>query len=551
MEHQETDEPIGEDFSYDISGEEIYAWMQEIVGIGWRRAGSDQERDAAQYILGKFEHFGLQDCRIESFHLHRWIPQRWSLKILGGASSSQHRETPVFAKPIWYTGSTGDEGTSAEMVYAGYGTPQEFASLDVQGKIALIDSAVVLHYSPTHRHFMSYQSAVRAGALGLVVITDSPDNMIPIFSTEETETTGPIPALMVGNQDGKWVREKATRGGEHLTVRLTLLADLARESTGDVCGVLDGTGDDLIVIGAHYDSVYSGAVDNATGVAALLALAKCCGRMPPQSRSKKIFFVAHPAHEVLVGAKEFVKAHEDVLSRTSVYITLDGIGSDNYDEQDTGVVKTGLDERRGIFISDNPVLIPLVFEAVKKHCLLPAAYVSMASMCPNPDLEGRFYEAGIPVMNIIGKPIWYHTEHDTPDKCTPDQLARATRAHLDIIRAVDMTPTRGIWAADRSLEDRTRLVSEEKTGSAPSVSFNVIPESLPPGGAGIFHVVSFTDPDNILIDLSWDFGDGTTAYGPVVPHSFDKPGEYNVRLTVTNESGRNGSAQQSVLVKGA
>lgn len=39
------------------------------------------------------------------------------------------------------------------------------------------------------------------------------------------------------------------------------------------------------------------------------------------------------------------------------------------------------------------------------------------------------------------------------------------------------------------------------------------------------------------LSYHWDFGDGTTSDGAVVTHHYEKAGEYNVRLTVTDESG--------------
>ncbi|WP_202333420.1 PKD domain-containing protein [Mesorhizobium sp. L-8-3] len=55
-------------------------------------------------------------------------------------------------------------------------------------------------------------------------------------------------------------------------------------------------------------------------------------------------------------------------------------------------------------------------------------------------------------------------------------------------------------------------------------------------------VVSFDgsgsfDPDGTLTGLAWDFGDGSTAAGAKVSHSFSQPGTYPVRLTVTDDSG--------------
>lgn len=39
------------------------------------------------------------------------------------------------------------------------------------------------------------------------------------------------------------------------------------------------------------------------------------------------------------------------------------------------------------------------------------------------------------------------------------------------------------------------------------------------------------------LNYKWDFGDGTTAEGPVVRHHYEKAGEYNVKLSVTDQSG--------------
>ena len=48
---------------------------------------------------------------------------------------------------------------------------------------------------------------------------------------------------------------------------------------------------------------------------------------------------------------------------------------------------------------------------------------------------------------------------------------------------------------------------------------------------------SFVPDDSLPVTYEWDFGDGTpTANGVEVVHSFKKPGEYLVELTVTQGS---------------
>jgi PKD repeat protein len=42
------------------------------------------------------------------------------------------------------------------------------------------------------------------------------------------------------------------------------------------------------------------------------------------------------------------------------------------------------------------------------------------------------------------------------------------------------------------------------------------------------------DPDGTIVNYSWDFGDGNTAAGPTVIHSFEEDGEYLVTLKITD-----------------
>ena len=47
------------------------------------------------------------------------------------------------------------------------------------------------------------------------------------------------------------------------------------------------------------------------------------------------------------------------------------------------------------------------------------------------------------------------------------------------------------------------------------------------------------DPDNgTIVSYRWDFGDGESASGMTVTHKYDKPGNYRVFLTVTDNDGK-------------
>ncbi|MBT3880272.1 MAG: PKD domain-containing protein [Candidatus Scalindua sp.] len=52
-----------------------------------------------------------------------------------------------------------------------------------------------------------------------------------------------------------------------------------------------------------------------------------------------------------------------------------------------------------------------------------------------------------------------------------------------------------------------------------------------------FDATSSFDPDNQALVYHWDFGDGTVSEEPIVTHRFPKGGEYNVILSVQDNSG--------------
>ena len=64
-------------------------------------------------------------------------------------------------------------------------------------------------------------------------------------------------------------------------------------------------------------------------------------------------------------------------------------------------------------------------------------------------------------------------------------------------------------------------------------------------------VVSNVPEDNVAVGWSWDFGDGETAKGEVVTHTYEKAGTYTVKLTVTDSAGRSATVEEPLVVKEA
>jgi hypothetical protein len=525
-----------DDMTKRISGAELHEEVRRLAGIGERRSGSRAEHEAMEYIKGRFSEIGLRDPVIECFEMHWWHPTRVELTLVP-------ENEVVRSKPIWYSGVTGASGITAQCEYCGYGMPHQFGS--ARGKIAVIDSRVLLHFWPTYRFFRSYESAVSAGAVGLVVIIDAPGGLIPVFTAEEEKHDNPIPAVMVSRSDGARLKERMSDAESRM--RLCVEAESGMGKTGDVVGTLRGLGDEYVIVGAHHDSVYQGAVDNAGGVAALLALASelACRRERPR---KNIIFATHPGHELLIGAREFIKRRKDILPKTAAYITLDGMGSDNYEEIGGSIVWTGRDEARGAFVSPNPVLARMVLSVIAKYGLRPAALLAADVMCPNEDLEGRFFEAGVPIIDIIGKPIWYHTEEDTPDKCSSEQLERGALAHLEIIERIDGLPAAEIRGVERQPLEPEDFIEPRPGSKAPTIEFGHLPETIRAGEPSLIYVTGFDDREGVLIDMNWSIAGEEASKGPVLLHVFEKPGRYTISLAVRNTLGAVGKREKEVEV---
>lgn len=56
------------------------------------------------------------------------------------------------------------------------------------------------------------------------------------------------------------------------------------------------------------------------------------------------------------------------------------------------------------------------------------------------------------------------------------------------------------------------------------------------------------DPDGSIVRYEWDFGDGNTATGQTVTHTYASDGDYTVTLTVTDDDGQTDDTQKTVGV---
>ena len=93
-----------------------------------------------------------------------------------------------------------------------------------------------------------------------------------------------------------------------------------------------------------------------------------------------------------------------------------------------------------------------------------------------------------------------------------------------------------------------------KVVEAPSVRI-AAPDSVAVGAEAVLDGSGSTVASGRVTGWAWDFGDGTTAQGPVVRHAFAKSGSYLATLTLSTEGGASAcssvSAQHAILANAA
>lgn len=128
-----------------------------------------------------------------------------------------------------------------------------------------------------------------------------------------------------------------------------------------------------------------------------------------------------------------------------------------------------------------------------------------------------------------------------------------TETSPDVVLADHRYERPGDYAVCLSVTDEDGMTSSE------SVTINVenrppLPSCLLSNDAPVvgehvqFDASGSFDPDGILIDFTWEFGDGETARGARVNHVYTEPAVRSLRLTIEDDAGGTASAVHTVTV---
>jgi Zn-dependent M28 family amino/carboxypeptidase len=392
------------------------------------------------------------------------MPQTWTFRGSDGAVSLDKLSDFVISSGTPAPRIGLDD---AELVFVGYGiqAPEydwdDFKGQDLRGKVLvmmnndpdwdpdLFEGERRLYYG---RWTYKYESAARQGAAGAIIIHTTPSAGYG-WNVVETSWSGeqfqlpvqPDPRLPVE----AWVTEESARaiarlGGHDLDrlvesarsrdftpvplgVRTSVQAtnEITRVQTANVAGLLRGSdpvmNQQVVVYTAHHDHlglydgdgdnlIYSGARDNASGTAQVLAIARAFAALPARPQRSILFLFVAAEEQGLLGSKYYAANPTFHPGRIAANVNLDSanIWGRTRDITFIGLGKSTLD----FYVE--------TFAAMQDRVVKPDQY---------PDM-GFFYRSDQFSFANVGVPAVYFSAgtevRGRPEGWGPEQIARWT-----------------------------------------------------------------------------------------------------------------------------
>ena len=422
-------------------------------------------RLAARYIAAQFREMGLEPAgRDGSYYepvaLVGMMPQATMSWGRAGAAPTALRYGEDFV--AWAERPDERVAADAEVVFVGYGVRaadwqwDDFKGQDLKGKILLMlvndpglqDTTVFLGKVLTYYGRWTYklEEGVRQGAAG-VLLVHTPESAtygwnvvrgswtVEQFKLDRTAAQSmPLAgwvtydatkaALAAAGHDLDALTRAAARRdfrpvATGIRAAATVTSRVRRVPSENVVARLPGSdaavADQFVLYTAHYDhkgigvavngdSIYNGAEDNASGVAAMLELARVL-KDAPRARRSFVFAAVTAEESGLLGSEGWAADPPLPLARTAAVLNIDGI---NVRGRTRDIGALGL---------DRSTLGPM-FEA--------AAAAESLRVSREPDVRGSFFrsdhfpfaKAGVPALSLqggvdfVGRPPEWGREQD-------------------------------------------------------------------------------------------------------------------------------------------
>jgi len=374
-----------------------------------RGPGSSGDEAARKYLAGRMQELGLEpgaedgswEQAFDLVGVNSAQPDSWTFDGHGKSMTLQQWDQFIAGSGVQEPRA---EIADAEVVFVGYGiqAPEydwdDYKGVDLEGKVLLImnndpDWDADLFGGETRlwygRWDYKYLSAARQGAAGAIIIHTSPSAGYP-WQVVQTSWTGVQFELPAGDeprsQVNAWLTEDTARdlvamAGLDLdelreaafnrdfqpvplgiTTSLAMDVEIQRVQSANILGLIPGSDpelkDEVVVYTAHHDhlgigtpnedgdAIYNGAMDNATGVAQVMAIAKAIKAMPEAPRRSILVNLVGAEEQGLLGSEYYAANPTFAPGKIAANLNYDGgnIWGHTHDVTFVGLGKSTVDE---------------------------------------------------------------------------------------------------------------------------------------------------------------------------------------------------------------
>jgi Zn-dependent M28 family amino/carboxypeptidase len=375
-----------------------------------RGPGTRGDELAQRYIASQFETLGLRPAagsggwyqEVPLVGVRTLAPETVSFRYANRTLALRRMDDYVFSSGR-AAETVGFE--NAELVFVGYGiiAPEyswnDYKDEDLRGKVFvmmnndpagdpdLFAGGTRLYYG---RWDYKYAIAAQQGAAGAIIIHTTPSAGYP-YQVVQTSWSGeefqlrdnPAPPMelrgwvtedaarrliRLSGHDLEQLRESAERPDfrpVHLetTLSLAMTCQVREKTTGNVLGMIEGSDPELrkeaVVFMAHHDHIglaaerdergdriYNGAIDNASGVGALLTIAKACAQLQTPPKRSLLFAAVGAEEQGLLGSIHLAENSPIPAGYLAAVMNIDGLNTigPTRDINAIGLGKSTLDE---------------------------------------------------------------------------------------------------------------------------------------------------------------------------------------------------------------
>lgn len=290
--------------------------LQEIADQheGNRSMGTPGYQASVDYVANLLREKGF-DVQTPEFEVRLPFAEEPDVTVSG---------SKVGAKGMSFTVGTDPQGVSGPLVAAPADdspgcADADYEGLPVQGSVVLVDRG-------TCQFADKAGIAAKRGAVA-VLIADNEDRPVEEFGgTLGSTTTVKIPVLAITEADGARLRANPGEASIKLTAGVNV-----KQTNNVIAQTKTGSTDNVVMVGAHLDSVPEGPGinDNGSGVAAVLETALQMGSAPEVENAVRFGFWG--AEELgLLGSADYIGGLDaEALKDIALYLNYDMVGSPN------------------------------------------------------------------------------------------------------------------------------------------------------------------------------------------------------------------------------